>query len=182
MLSSAPSPIPFQVWNLTLTMLSDKYLKAKAAETHGLLDFAVQMLVKHQQVLVANDGDQQGALLYDLLTHAGQSAQSFDSVLAANSRVLSEEACEQLMMHYNRFIVLCDRAGVDILPKAHLMYHCIQRSLRKGNPRTYSTYVDESYNGAIARVCRSVHRRGWALAVYRKVQMLEAFATKKKEN
>ena len=38
----------------------------------------------------------------------------------------------------------------------------------------FSTYVDESYNGAIAKVSRSVHRRNWAMAVYRKLQMLEA--------
>ena len=54
------------------------------------------------------------------------------------------------------------------------MYHLLQGSLIKGIPRMYTTYADESYNGVIARVCRSVHRRGWALAVYRKLDMMQA--------
>ena len=69
----------------------------------------------------------------------------------------------------------CDRAGLALLPKCHMMYHMIQRAVRKGNPRMYSTYIDESLNGVIARVCRSVHRRGWALEVYRKLAMMECF-------
>ena len=165
-------PTPAKVWNLTLSMLSDKHLKAKAAETHGLLAFVFEMLQKYEHQL-STSGSEQDQLFFELLKHAGQSALAFDAVLARHGRQIDEGAAEEMLMHYNRFIVLCNRAGLPILPKAHLMYHCIQRSLEQGNPRTYTTYVDESYNGAIARVCRSVHRRGWAWAVYRKLQILE---------
>ena len=154
-------------------MLSEKHLKAKAAETHGLLAFVVEMLQKYEHQL-STSGSEQDQLLFELLKHAGQSALAFDAVLARHGRQVDEGAAEEMLMHYNRFIVLCNRAGIPILPKAHLMYHCIQRSLEQGNPRTYTTYLDESYNWAIARVCRSVHRRAWAYAVYRKLQILEA--------
>ena len=154
-------------------MLTEKYIKCKAAETHGLLAFVVEMLEKYQRELTTT-GTGQHKLAFQLLTHAGQSAMSFDAVLARHDRNMTTEASQELFMHYNRFIVLCKRAAVPLLPKAHLMYHAIQRSLTQGNPRTYTTYIDESYNGAIARVCRSVHRRGWAEAVYRKLQMMES--------
>ena len=156
-------------------MLQEKYLKAKAAETHGLLAFVVEMLQKHK-VNLATTSSPQDKLAFELLTHAGESAMAFDAVLATHERRVGIEFSQDLFMHYQRFIVLCDRAGVPMLPKAHLMYHAVQHSLTKGNPRAYTTYIDESLNGAIARVCRSVHRRGWAEAVYRKIQMMEIMA------
>ena len=154
-------------------MLSDKYLKAKAAETHGLLAFVVSMLAKYK-VQLSTTGSEQDHLFFELSRHAGESAMAFDDVMARHGRDISAQTAGEMLMHYDRFIVLCNRAGFPLLPKAHLMYHCIQRAVFQGNPRTYSTYADESYNGAIARVCRSVHRRGWAWAVYRKLQILEA--------
>ena len=38
-----------QVWDLTLKMLGKKHkhLNAKGAETHGLMDFGVQLLEQH---------------------------------------------------------------------------------------------------------------------------------------
>ena len=155
-----------------LTMLSDKHVKAKAAETHGLLAFVCEILAKYK-ALLSTSGSEENQLFFELATHAGQSALAFDAVMARHGRYINAQIAGEMLMHYDRFIVLCSRAGFPLLPKAHLMYHCIQRSVLQGNPRTYSTYADESYNGAIARVCRSVHRRGWAWAVYRKLQILE---------
>ena len=153
-------------------MLAEKYLKCKAAETHGLLGFVIQTLQKYQDRLVTNRSDEK-RLMFDLLTRAGHACVAFDDVLNQHERILPENAYEDLFRHYSRFINLCCRAGVPLLPKAHLMFHCIHRAQDKGNPRSYSTYIDESYNGAIAKVCRSVHRRGWAFAVYRKLEQLE---------
>ena len=154
-------------------MLADKYLKAKAAETHGLLGFVNMTLYKYRHWLV-QQGEEQSRTLFDLLTRAGQAAASFDDVLNRHERVLAASACDELFTHYARFIMLSSRANIPLLPKAHLMFHCIQRARERGNPRAYTTYVDESYNGAIAKVCRSVHRINWSMAVYRKLEMLEA--------
>ena len=161
--------VPLQVWNLTLTTIAGKYLKAKAAETHGLLNFVVDRLAKHSETLASTSQ----AASVDLLLRAGNAAMDFDAVLAAHPRAVDAETCGLLFDNYNRFICLSARAQIARMPKCHMMYHMIQRALLKGNPRMYSTYIDESLNGAIARVCRSAHRRGWALAVYRKLSMLE---------
>ncbi|CAE7222610.1 unnamed protein product [Symbiodinium sp. CCMP2592] len=158
-----------EVWNLTLTMIAGKYLKAKAAETHGLLNFVVDRLAKHSEQLASTTE----AASVDLLLRAGTAAMDFDAVLAAHPRAVDADTCALLSDNYNRFICLSARAQIPLMPKCHMMYHMIQRALLKGNPRFYSTYIDESLNGAIARVCRSVHRRGWALAVYRKLSMFE---------
>ena len=170
-----------QVWNLTLTMLSEKYLKAKAAETHGLLGFVVEMLRKHENSLTQADPNGQPSLLFDLLMRAGRAALDFDAELSCHGRAVDEAVCNKLFQHYDRFISLCARAQLPLLPKAHLMYHLLQRAVVRGNPRTYSTYIDESYNGAIAQVCRSCHRRGWALAVYRKLEMMQCMANESED-
>ncbi|CAE7238530.1 unnamed protein product [Symbiodinium sp. CCMP2592] len=160
----------FKVWNLTLTMLAEKALKCKAAETHGLLGFAVETLEKYKTVLQNCEQSH----MFDLLLRAGRAAEAFDRVMASHTRVFPTDACDSLHQSYHRFIVLCSRAGVPLLPKGHLMFHLVAQASVRGNPRCYSTYIDESYNGAIAKVCRSVHRRNWALAVYRKLEMLES--------
>ena len=133
----------------------------------------MEMLRKHKNAL-ANHCKTEVPNYFDLLARAGEEALKFDAVLARHSRTIDTETCTSLFNHYNTFICLCDRANLPILPKAHMMYHCVQRALRHGNPRMYSTYIDESYNGNIARVRRSVHRQGWALGVFRKLEMLEA--------
>ena len=161
-------------------MLSDKYLKAKAAETHGLLGFVVEMLRKHENSLTnTNPANGQPSLFFDLLMRAGKAALDFDAELSSHNRAVDATSCEKLFQHYDRFITLCARAQLPLLPKAHLMYHLLQRALVRGNPRLYSTYVDESYNGAIAQVCRSCHRRGWAVAVYRKLEMMQCMSNAK---
>ena len=130
-------------------MLSDKHVKAKAAETHGLLAFVCEILAKYK-ALLSTSGSEENQLFFELATHAGQSALAFDAVMARHGRYINAQIAGEMLMHYDRFIVLCSRAGFPLLPKAHLMYHCIQRSVLQGNPRTYSTYADESYNGAVS--------------------------------
>ncbi|CAE7267823.1 unnamed protein product [Symbiodinium sp. CCMP2592] len=170
--SSPTEPVLGHPLHQLRPFLKDKHVKAKAAETHGLLAFVCEMLAKYKARL-STSGSEQDQLFFELATHAGQSAMAFDAVMARHGRDINAAVSGEMLMHYDRFIVLCSRAGFPLIPKGHLMYHCIQRSVLQGNPRTYSTYVDESYNGAIARACRSVHRRGWAWAVYRKLQILE---------
>ena len=136
------------------------------------LKFAVEMLHKHEASLMASDPEKNQQ--FRLLKLAGQCALEFDEILAKHGRSIGNQALSELYNRYNEFVYLSARAGVSISPKTHLMYHCIQKACQKGNPRAYTTYIDESYNGAIAKVCRSVSRQNWAMSVYRKLEMLES--------
>ena len=109
---------------------------------------------------------------------AGKAALAFDEILAKHTRQIGDSELLELYNRYNEFVHLSARAGVSTSPKTHLMYHCIHRAFERGNPRAYTTYVDESYNGAIAKVCRSVHRATWAVSVYRKLEQLESLQGK----
>ena len=92
-------------------MLAGKYLKAKAAESHGLLGFVVDRLQKHANVLSLSE--------HDFLLRAGKAAMDFDAVMANRPRAIDERTCGMLFDHDNRFICLCNRAGLALLRSVH---------------------------------------------------------------
>eukprot|EP00969_Alexandrium_andersonii_P220983 9759831-Alexandrium_andersonii.AAC.1 len=61
-------------------------------------------------------------------------------------------ACQKLMDCCKRHVSLLQRASVPLAPKHHLWAHMTMMSLRRGNPRWYSTFLDESLNAVVARI------------------------------
>ena len=162
-----------RIWNLTMKMLGKRsrpILNAKGAETHGLVDCAVELLGDNMATLEAMGG--LVALEARLLHAAGLSAQRFNASMAASRRTIAPDAYNIMFGHYHQFVVLFERAGGWLTPKFHLMYHCIQRSRSQGNPRFSSTYRDESLNGVIARIARSCHRSSWQSMVHHKISYM----------
>ncbi len=143
-------------------------LSAKAAETHGLLEFCVVL----PDIYMPRMRTQDQLLCANLLKAAGQEALKFDAVISRNDRNMPE--AEKGAMHFSfmRFATLYQRANGHIIPKFHLMLHMICRVAGNGNPRFYSTYKDESLNGVIARIARSCHRRFWEFNVHRKFNFM----------
>ena len=145
-------------------------LNAKAAESHALLRFVRWLLEKHEgefaTLCPVNHSRQ-----CSLLLNAATAALAIEEVLGVASRRLSRVQCQSLFDSYVRFLVLYRRAGGVLKPKMHLVVHMIQRSLKKGNPRLYSTYRDESINGVFAKIARSAHRRTWANVIHFKAYM-----------
>ena len=69
-----------------------------------------------------------------------------------------------------------ERCGFDLKPKNHQLVHFVQRSLHDGAPRLYTTYREESFNGVLARVGRSVHALTWEAGVLYKIAYLQELA------
>jgi len=138
---------------------------AKAAETHGLLEFAVALLDLYADKLSNNSETHE---VYLLLKEAGKAALQFDEVLNGNQRNMPANEQQKALMYLKRFAILFDRAGGHQIPKMHLMFHLIMRCGHAGNPRYYMTYKDESLNGIVARIAKACHRRCWEVCVHRK--------------
>ena len=51
-----------------------------------------------------------------------------------------------------RHLGQCVAAGNHMVPKHHAFVHLLEQAFDHGNPRTFSTYTDESLNGALAIV------------------------------
>ena len=118
---------------------SKPVLAAKAAESKGLLYFAVGLL-ESQMLQIAGLGDDV-QLKEQLLLAAGRAAVGFETVMNTHSRSFSCAQKNALFHQYLRFVILYLQAGGQVMPKVHLMYHLIHESERKGNPKFYQTYL-----------------------------------------
>ena len=144
-------------------------LHAKAAESYGLLLFVRHLLSEH----LADFEERADRAMCDKAKHlceASKAAVRFEETFAKPIRHVSRREAEQALGSYKRFLRFYSQAGLNLLPKCHLMFHLIQRCLSKGNPKRYSTYRDESFNGVVARIARSSHRRTWMNVIHWKCQ------------
>lgn len=163
-----------QVWNLTLSMIGGSNapgLHAKAAESHGLLLFVRYILDVHGPEF-STLRDPCMARKGKVLLEAATAALDLDVVFSSESRSFTRQESQRALGVYLRFLSFYDKAGGPWIPKCHLMIHLLQNTVFKGNPRLYSTYRDESFNGLIAKIARSCHRRTWHNIVHFKCQAL----------
>ena len=164
-----------QVWNLTLGMLGTEdhpSLGAKAAESHGLLEFVHWLFGNHLERFdnLTFEKKRKGKFLLE----AAKAAMGLDDVFQAEHRKMTRSQVQTAFNSYVRFLSFYAKAGGNITPKCHFMLHLIQRSLFKGNPRLYTTYRDESFNGLLAKIARSCHRRTWMNAIHWKCRELHS--------
>ncbi|CAL1136592.1 unnamed protein product [Cladocopium goreaui] len=164
-----------EVWNLTLGMLGSEdhpSLGAKAAESHGLLEFVHWLFGIHLERFdkLTPEKKRKGKFLLE----AAKAAMGLDDVFQAEHRKMTRSQVQKAFNSYVRFLSFYAKAGGNITPKCHFMLHLIQRSLFKGNPRLYTTYRDESFNGLLAKIARSCHRRTWMNAIHWKCRELHS--------
>ena len=146
------------------------HLHAKAAESHGLALWIQDLLTGHLQDFESLPKESFRKAKF--LLEASKAANKLDSLFATENRKLCREQVQEALASYLRFLAFYSKAEGPITPKCHFMIHFIQRSLFKGNPKKYSTYRDESFNGQIAKVARSCHRKTWQNVVHWKCQCL----------
>lgn len=138
--------------NITEKMLGTKakpLLKAKADESKWLLFFGMDMLVKYPM-----HSDPQSAPL----KAAGSALVEYFRIMECNGRNFSDDTMHAFRAHCHAHLRYAKDAGILYTPKHHLMVHLTHRAAKHGNPRFYSTFLDESFNGQMAAVCRSAHR------------------------
>ena len=158
-------------------------LKAKAAESKGLLQFVEHLMQKLIPRFEAQANMKDKQKLAKLLWESTEAALSFEKALKTDGRFMTRLQVLEALSSYKRFLVLYEKAGGPMSPKCHLMYHLIQNCMAKGNPRRYSTYRDETFNAVVAKVARSCHRRTWFNAIHFKfsTQHRKAFEAVKKQ-
>ena len=159
---------------MTLKMIKERGVKLKADETHGLLDFCVQQLRKHKDVL--GGLGRADELKTSLLIRSGEAASAFDKVMAENGRILTLGQRQEMLDCLVAHIHCLHRAGSPMIPKQHAMLHLVHALPRTGSAKFTSTYKDESLNGVLARICRSSHGgETFYATVMRKMSMLLFF-------
>ena len=155
------------VFDLTIGMLGPAKhpeLKAKAAETVGMLGFVVHLLEKHANALPHGAAD---------LLDSARAAVAVNTLIKESGRVMTPDQRRGLMQHYVRHAKLYFKAGGKPTPKHHLCLHLFVSMATRGNPKYYHTYRDETLNGLIAKLCAAVHRFVFHTEVHRRFANLQ---------
>jgi hypothetical protein len=129
---------------------------AKGSETRNLLPWIASMFDEYDGQFNAIE-DHNLKLSLNFAKEACSAALQFESTLRNNTRFLDRDATCDLFANYMRFASLYERAGGNYVQKHHLMIHCIRDTSLFGNPRFYTTYRSESFNGVLAKIARNCH-------------------------
>ena len=79
--------------------------------------------------------------------------------------------CQDLLDMCLRHLRLLSQAGVSFSPKHHLWCHLTVRIRSCGNPRDYSTLLDESLNRALANIAVAAQCRTWEHRTFTRVRL-----------
>ncbi len=137
-------------------------LKTKAAETGVLMRWATEFCEEFGGRLPNGN----------TLAAAGQCLVKYARILKESPFRLSWATCNELMYLCLRHLTLMGSTGHRFLPKAHMFVHMTQRCVTHGNPRHYSTFVDESLNLTLASIASNSHRSTWERGIFQRVRLL----------
>ena len=145
---------PSEARRLTLKMLtvssatgSRPKLKYKGAECRGLLPFALSLL----RPRVVRSTQAKNLHGKELMAAAKALLQAYRAMDAAGQNLVPEDLHRPLV----RCGVKSRAAGVNMVPKYHLLPHLGTRVRFSGNPRLHSCYEDESFYLDMVRIAQS---------------------------
>ena len=146
---------------------------AKGSETRNVLPFLLSVFDEYGEHFSTIRKDNL-RLALGFAKEASIAASEFEEILRSQPRKMSTDATVDLMSKYMRFLSMYARAGGNIVQKHHLMVHCVQESKRFGNPRFYTTYRSESFNGVLAKMARVCHSSVFYADVHLRAAALNA--------
>ena len=120
-------------------------LKLKAMEAFGFVQFLVHSLQTYQ-VRGSEDLVAAGYILVQLV-----------ELMKASPARLPAETTQQMLSLWKQHMAIMEIHD-PFVPKHHLMFHCIMRSVFHGNPWLDATFLDESLNKELKQCCRYAHQ------------------------
>ena len=144
------------------------------AQIRGLLGFIVQTLEKYRHAMDTN--------VCPYLIRAGKALVRYYEITHSHGRIIPRDAISQMfdcVLSHNSFF---ERAGGSSQGKSHLALHLVRQSIWLGNPRYRHTYRNESLNGTVATLSRSVHMGTFIRSVLQKWRLLTEYMPQRTSN
>ena len=144
--------------------LRTPFLKAKGAETRGVIEFTVGLL------------DRLGAHAPHkcrMLAQAGRHLLRWYEICKAEKRTMSIGCRIELFSEAINHVVLYKASGSHMVYKHHAFLHLTALACFHGNPSYFSTYEDESENGLIAKIAEAVHARTFAMSTFERLHLAD---------
>jgi hypothetical protein len=136
-------------------------LKTKAAETGLLMEWGIQLLKGYT-----------GAAFREELLVAGEALLEWLETIRASPLNVPLESQQRMADCAVRHLAMCERAMVTFVPKCHFFAHLCHRTVLHGNPKMYSTFLDESLNLLLRNLAARAHRRTHAGRVLRMMNLV----------
>jgi len=155
-------PTDRRIGDLTLTMLGPDcdctfapdgqlhlgcVMKTKTAETAMLFDWALRLL-----------GSYEGMAFRDELMVAGTFLRRWLGLMRAGELNLQPAQLQEFTDCMHRHLRHSQRSAVGMVPKHHMAAHMSVRAQVHGNPKHYSTFLDESLNLVLRTSAAFAHR------------------------
>ena len=147
---------------------------AKAMDSRALFFFARHILSQHIRIflMLPDDVDDVAAKANTLLASAGALAQWYEIIFKYGYQIPRHECAQAVRLAKKSVNLYCTATGYNAKPKHHALVDMSRLLWRTGNPKMFSTYMDESFNGLIGNLARSVHPSTLAIRVLRKYKLL----------
>ena len=155
-----------RVSDLTTSMLSDedgRKVKTKAAETWGVLLFLLDELHTANLHIVPDATD---------LLAAGRALENTIGLWDSCEWRLTDKDIQKSYDYLTKFLQLTHRFEHMHTPKRHLCTHLLSNLAQHGNPRMYSTWMDESLNKQIKKCCRELSQTTFDIVLLASVKEL----------
>ena len=149
-----PNEVLYEIQDLKPSMLGSlktPFLAIKAAECSTFIEFIRDELREVSGRLA------KGSAVLVL----GEALVSFRDQMRYGPRTFSIHQQQRFCDTAARAFSVRLEAGVRFYPKWHMMLHIASDSKRIGNPKFWSTFLDESYNGRVASIAGKLHRSTW---------------------
>ena len=161
--------------DLVVTMLGKEHapkLSTKAAETKTLVDYCRSQLRRWFHS-IADEQKNCYMNCADGLVH-------MISIFDTSPRNLPAAAVQGLYDSMKKVFASWAGARWHMTPKMHLMLHAVERARLHGNPRFYSTFLDEGLNRVLRDIARSTHRLTWEVRIFERFAWAEQARAKRK--
>jgi hypothetical protein len=144
---------------------SDQKLKAKGAETWGLLLFLLDLLDQVQERIPDRHRAKR-------LLRAGRALETL--YVSWRDAPMRPSATDQAKAWhaYNIFIHATESESECELPKRHILVHVLERMADLGNPRFYANWMDETLNKHLKNACRLVSQVNFERSLYCRMREL----------
>ena len=153
-----------RIGELTMGMLGSKDspdFGGKAAETGAVMIWALDFCQRHADRL--REGCHLGA--------AGEPLVQYALLLKDSPLVVPHETCQALLDCVVQHCVRMQHADVRLLPKHHYWAHMTLQIPARGNPRFYSTFLDETLNKVIATIAVHSHPSQWEERTFQRLHL-----------
>lgn len=137
-----------KLFRITAGMIhKNGHLKCKGGEARGALGFAKELLQRNKVRTALGNS-------HKPLLRAVTSMMKVYDLMAESDRDID---CDRLGTLLRRVAKGARKGKVKLIPKFHMLRHLETHARRAGNPRFYSTNLDESKNAAVVQLAQACH-------------------------